>query len=94
MALTTLSAERKDREASRAAEVDRAEAVWRGRVRRAWLIWAAWYGFGTAIAYASFAVQTPELGAVLLHGGLAVGNIGAWAWIYFFYEAAERRGDV
>lgn len=94
MALTTLSAERQDREATRAAEVDRAEAIWRRRVIRAWLIWGAWYGFGIVVAYSSFSVQTQELGTILLHGGLAVGNIGAWGWIYYFYDAAERRGDV
>lgn len=94
MRLTKLSDERLNREATRAAEVDRAETVWRGRVIRAWLVWGAWYGLGTAIAWSSFAVQTQELGSILLKGGLAVGNIGAWGWIYFFYDAAERRGDV
>ncbi len=86
--------ERRRREISRAAEVDQAETIWRRRVVRAWLIWGAWYGVGTAIAWSSFAVQTQELGAILLHGGLAVGNIGAWFSIYLFYDAAERRGDV
>lgn len=94
MRLTELTAERLNRESTRAAEVDRAETVWQRRVILAWLIWGAWYALGTAIAMSSLAVQTEDLAAILLHGGLAVGNIGAWFWIYYFYDAAERRGDI
>lgn len=93
MGRVTVSAERREREARWAAERDQADRDWSRRLRRVWLAWMGWYLLGTVVAYAGLGV-VGENAWILVWGGLAIGNIGAWLTVLFFYRAATDRGDA
>ena len=71
-----------------AAQAARRRAIWRAL---GWFCFWEWAG--AAIGFSSFHAETVLLGRIILWAGYLVGNLGAFAAVWYIYFSPGRRGD-